>query len=65
MRKLIVRGSCDRDIVGEAHEMARVRGISFSGLLERALESYLRELTEREERSATVRNSEKDLTPVR
>lgn len=44
MRKVIVRGTCDKDVATEAREVARSLGIAFSGLLERALDAYMREL---------------------
>ncbi len=48
MRKILIRGTCDRDVAQEARKVADSRGISFSGLLERALERYMCELQQRD-----------------
>ncbi|MBI1743946.1 hypothetical protein HYR54_12905 [Candidatus Acetothermia bacterium] len=48
MRKALVRGTCDPDLAKEAKEVAQSRGVTFSGLLERALDSYLQVLITRD-----------------
>ena len=46
--KVEVRGTVSIDLVREAKELSKSRGVSFSSLLERAIDSYIRELHSRE-----------------
>lgn len=39
--KMLVRASCDRDLVEALKAEAKRRQVSFSGLLERAIDHYL------------------------
>lgn len=48
--KIIFRTSIDRDLAEKAKEIARKRDISFSAILERALDRYLPQLIEEEEK---------------
>lgn len=52
--KAIVTASCDRDVAQAAKHKARELGISFSALVERALDRYLERLADQNQHKEEV-----------